>query len=66
MFKTKNNLPEATRVKAIELLNARLADCKDLQSTVTLVYAAQVDAARTLIAERGPFRPESVKGRLPA
>src|SRR5262245_12772886 len=26
----------------------------------------QVDAARKLIAERGPFRPESVKGRLPA
>jgi NADPH-dependent 2,4-dienoyl-CoA reductase/sulfur reductase-like enzyme len=25
----------------------------------------QVDAARKLIAERGPFRPESVKGRLP-
>ena len=32
MFKTKNDLPEATRVKAIELLNARLADCKDLQT----------------------------------
>ncbi len=32
MFKTKNDLPEATRVKAIELLNARLADCTDLQS----------------------------------
>jgi NADPH-dependent 2,4-dienoyl-CoA reductase/sulfur reductase-like enzyme len=26
----------------------------------------QVDAARKLIAERGPFRPETVKGRLPA
>jgi 3-phenylpropionate/trans-cinnamate dioxygenase ferredoxin reductase subunit len=25
----------------------------------------QVDAARTLIAEPGPFRPESLKGRLP-
>ena len=34
MFKTKNDLPEATRVKAIELLNARLADCKDLQTQV--------------------------------
>ena len=32
MFKTKNDLPEATRVKAVELLNARLADCKDLQT----------------------------------
>ena len=32
MFKTKNDLPEATREKAIELLNARLADCKDLQT----------------------------------
>ena len=32
MFKTKNDLSEATRVKAIELLNARLADCIDLQT----------------------------------
>ena len=34
MFKTKNDLPEATRAKAVELLNARLADCKDLQTQV--------------------------------
>jgi len=34
MFKTKNDLPETTRAKAIELLNARLADCKDLQTQV--------------------------------
>ena len=26
----------------------------------------QVDAARALIAEPGPFRPEQLKGRLPA
>jgi len=32
MFKTKNDLPEANRTKAIELLNARLADCTDLQT----------------------------------
>ena len=32
MFKTKNDLSEATRVKTVELLNARLADCKDLQT----------------------------------
>ena len=32
MFKTKNDLSEGTRVKAIELLNARLADCTDLQT----------------------------------
>src|SRR5436309_12269832 len=32
MFKTKNDLSEATRVKAAELLNARLADCIDLQT----------------------------------
>jgi starvation-inducible DNA-binding protein len=32
MFKTKNDLPESTRVKIVELLNARLADCKDLQT----------------------------------
>ena len=34
MFKTKNDLPESTRVKVIELLNARLADCKDLQTQI--------------------------------
>ena len=34
MFKTKNDLAEGTRAKAIELLNARLADCKDLQTQV--------------------------------
>jgi starvation-inducible DNA-binding protein len=32
MFKTKNDLSEATRVKVVELLNARLADCKDLET----------------------------------
>ena len=32
MFKTKNDLPESTRAKTIELLNARLADCTDLQT----------------------------------
>jgi starvation-inducible DNA-binding protein len=32
VYKTKNDLAEATRVKAIELLNARLADCKDLET----------------------------------
>jgi len=32
MFKTKNDLSETTRVKAVELLNARLADCTDLQT----------------------------------
>src|SRR4051794_19123642 len=32
MFKTKNDLSEATRAKVIELLNARLADCIDLQT----------------------------------
>jgi len=34
MFKTKNDLSEGARVKAVELLNARLADCKDLQTQV--------------------------------
>ena len=34
MFKTKNDLSEGTRLKAAELLNARLADCKDLQTQV--------------------------------
>jgi starvation-inducible DNA-binding protein len=32
MFKTKNDLPESTRAKVIEILNARLADAIDLQS----------------------------------
>ena len=32
MFATKNDLPEATRARVIELLNARLADCIDLQT----------------------------------
>src|SRR3954467_11792085 len=32
MFKTKNDLPEDTRARAIDLLNARLADAIDLQS----------------------------------
>jgi starvation-inducible DNA-binding protein len=34
MFNTKNDLPEATRVKVVELLNARLADCIDLQTQI--------------------------------
>ena len=34
MFKTKNDLSEATRVKAVELLNARLADATDLQTQI--------------------------------
>jgi starvation-inducible DNA-binding protein len=32
MFKTKNDISETTRVKVVELLNARLADCADLQT----------------------------------
>lgn len=32
MFKTKNNLPEDVRSKVVDLLNARLADCIDLQT----------------------------------
>jgi starvation-inducible DNA-binding protein len=32
MFKTKNDLPEDVRIKATELLNARLSDCIDLQT----------------------------------
>jgi starvation-inducible DNA-binding protein len=32
VFKTKNDLPEGTRVKIVELLNARLADCIDLET----------------------------------
>src|SRR3954451_18359142 len=32
MFETKNDLSQAARVEAVELLNARLADCIDLQT----------------------------------
>jgi starvation-inducible DNA-binding protein len=32
MFKTKNDLSETVRVKAVEMLNARLADAIDLQT----------------------------------
>jgi starvation-inducible DNA-binding protein len=32
MFKTKNDLSESVRAQAIKLLNARLADCIDLQT----------------------------------
>jgi starvation-inducible DNA-binding protein len=32
MFKTRNDLSESTRSKAVELLNARLADAIDLQT----------------------------------
>ncbi len=32
LYPTKNDLPEATRAEAIELLNQRLADCIDLQT----------------------------------
>ena len=32
MFKTKNDLSQASRTKVVELLNARLADCIDLQT----------------------------------
>ena len=34
MFKTKNDLPECIRIKAVELLNAQLADAVDLQTQV--------------------------------
>ena len=34
MFKTKNELPECVRNKAIELLNTRLADAIDLQTQI--------------------------------
>ena len=32
LFPTKNDLPEATRVRVADLLNQRLADCIDLQT----------------------------------
>src|ERR1700740_121293 len=34
MFKTKNDLPQDVRSKAVALLNSRLADCIDLQTQV--------------------------------
>src|SRR5690242_18633115 len=32
IYSTKNDLPEANRVEALDLLNQRLADCIDLQT----------------------------------
>lgn len=32
LYPTKNDLPEATRVSVVDLLNQRLADCIDLQT----------------------------------
>ena len=32
LYPTKNDLPEAARREAVELLNQRLADCIDLQT----------------------------------
>src|SRR5689334_1889450 len=32
LYSTKNDLPETSRVEAIDLLNQRLADCIDLQT----------------------------------
>lgn len=32
LFQTKNDLPEATRLSVVDLLNQRLADCIDLQT----------------------------------
>ncbi len=32
LYRTKNDLPEATRIEVIALLNQRLADCIDLQT----------------------------------
>jgi hypothetical protein len=34
MYSTRNDLPEATRVKVIELLDARLANAADLQTQI--------------------------------
>jgi starvation-inducible DNA-binding protein len=34
MFKTKNDLPECIRIKAVELLNAQLANAVDLQTQI--------------------------------
>src|SRR3954466_7272470 len=38
MFKTKNDISETTRIKVIELLNARLADAIDLQTQTKLAH----------------------------
>jgi starvation-inducible DNA-binding protein len=38
MFDTRNDLPQATRAKAVELLNARLADAIDLGTQVKYAH----------------------------
>jgi hypothetical protein len=51
MFKTKNDLPEQTRAKVVELPNARLADCIDLQT----IAAASGTAFAHSRSTRGAF-----------
>jgi hypothetical protein len=38
MYTTKNDLPEQTRIKLVELLNARLADAIDLQTQMSTIW----------------------------
>ena len=53
MFKTTNDLSEATRTNVVDLLNARLADAVDLQSQTKQAHW-NVNALRCPASKRGP------------
>ena len=57
MFKTKNDLSEAVRIKSIKLLNERLADCIDLQ-TQTKWSVSQITSRIRQTFGRGRWTPQ--------
>jgi CheY-like chemotaxis protein len=59
MFRTKNDLSEGIRVKAVELLNARLADCKGALNKVSR-------SAKPAFQNRGPVVAKHRGKSLPA
>ena len=54
------------RLEARGLVSRQGADDRRVRGVLLWNVWEQVDAARKLIAEPGPFRPESLQGRLPA
>jgi hypothetical protein len=66
-FKTKNDLSEEIRAEAIEPLNARLADCNDLQTQrETARRLSRPGRFRRAFGESGvPFGPVAPPRRAP-
>ncbi len=54
LYATKNDLPEATRIEAIGLLNQRLADCIDLRLGASPGNPASSTAGTMRAAKRSP------------